>query len=100
MEIKYIDDSDSNCLSSSRNSLNNKLKKNDNLESNRTISTINDIPKKSHEDLRKEKLNELSEELKKNLDNEEFEKGITIMKKLIFFEPNSNDSLICFYIFC
>jgi len=89
MDSKYTDNSESNFRTSSKLS-DSFSKKEDDLEQTlRSISTVFDLPKKSHEELRNERIYELNAEYQKNLQDEEYEKGMTIMKKLIFFEPSS-----------
>ncbi len=92
MDSHISDNSDSNFGISSHLSRTNTRKNKDSNDSEESDSTIlnNKIPQKSHEELRVERIAELNMENQKYLSESEYEKAITTMKKLIFFEPSSN----------
>ena len=89
---------DTKNLDKSFNSLNRSLnltKKEEEFEQSlRTLTTIYDIPKKSHDELRTERVLDLNNEYKIFINEEEYEKAITIVKKLIFFDPTSKNEII------
>lgn len=91
MEKKYNENTDSNYNYSSKESVELTTRRGEEIEQTQeSIYTVYDIPKKSHNDLRKEKINELNVEYQRLVSDQEYEKAITIMKKLIFFESESN----------
>ncbi len=91
MDSNYTDNSDSNIGTSSKLSETNTRKNKSLDDSNDSDSTvIKKAQQKSHEELRLERIDELNIEYQKYISDSEYEKAITIMKKMIFFEPSSN----------
>ena len=88
--VKLTENSDSGFRSTSKLTESTARKEEELEQTLRSLSTLYDAPKKSHDELRNEKINELNLEYQTYLLDEDYEKGITIMKKLIFFEPSSN----------
>lgn len=90
MDCQVSYDSDSNLVTSSRLSKTNS-KKDHNLNDSEDSESyiLNKAPKKSHDELRNERINELNECSQKHITDGEYEEAMILMKKLIFFEPNS-----------
>jgi len=89
MESKFTENSDSHLPTSSRLTDSINKKEEEFEQTLKSLSTVFDVPKKSHEELRNERITELNMEFQRCLSDENYEKAITIMKKLIFFEPTS-----------
>jgi hypothetical protein len=90
MDSQISENSGSNFGNSSRMSESNIRKNKGSDDSDESESSIyKKISKKSHEELRMERINELNMEYEKFSKATDYENAITIMKKLIFFEPLS-----------
>lgn len=97
MDRHFSENSESNFGTSSVISESN-TRKNEGLDdSGESESTVvRKVQQKSHDELRIERINELNFEFQKYFSEIDYEKAITIMKKLIFFEPSSKSKLFLF----
>ncbi len=99
MEKKNIEFNDSHITSNSRITESIHKKDEELEQSLQSLSWVFHPESKSHEKLRNERISELNTDFEKCLLEKNYEKGIIITKKLIFFEPSSKEFLFLYNFF-